>query len=162
MIAVSLLFEFGQRRFPLFLGNLIGILVLLAKKLFGVNFGVAAEENIGASAGHIGGYGYRALASGLGDDGGFTLVILGVEDLMLHAHLLEDAGEPLRFLDRDGADERGLADIGALLDLLSGIAKFFVFGEIDQVRVIDTNHRHVRRNHDHVELIGLSEFRGFR
>src|SRR5712691_2203379 len=108
MIAIGLLFEFGERRFPLFLVNLVGILVLLAEKLFGVNFGVAAEENIGASAGHVSGYRHGALASGLGDDGGFTLVILGVEDLVLHAHLLEDAGEAFGFLDRDGADEHRL------------------------------------------------------
>src|SRR5260370_37885380 len=148
MIAVGLLFEFGERRFPLLFGNLVGILVLLAEKLFGVNFGVTTEENIGTAAGHVSGHGHGALASGLGDDGGFTLVVFGVENLVLHAHLFEDAGEALGFLDRDGADKHGLADVGAFLDFLGRIAKFFVFSAVDQVRVVDANHRHMRRNHD--------------
>src|SRR5580704_4685579 len=112
MIAVGLYLELGQRRFPLFFRNLVGVLGLLAEKLFSVNFRIAAQQNIGAAARHVGGYGNGAFASGLGHDGGFTLVILGVEYFVLHAHLLENAGEPLRFLDRDGADEHGLADIG--------------------------------------------------
>ena len=71
--------------------------------------GIAAEQNVGTAAGHVGGDGDRALAPGLRDDGRFALVILGVQHFVLDAHLLENAGEPLGLLDRDGADQHRLA-----------------------------------------------------
>ena len=41
---------------------------------------IAAELNVGAAAGHVGGDGDRAGHAGLGDDEGFLLVIAGVQD----------------------------------------------------------------------------------
>ena len=46
---------------------------------------------------------------GLGDDLRLALVVLGVEHLVLDAALLEQLGERLGLLDRDGADQHGLA-----------------------------------------------------
>ena len=68
--------------------ELIGILALLAEGFLGHELGVAAEQNIGTAAGHIGGDGDRALASGLGDDERFTAVIFGVQHFVRHALLL--------------------------------------------------------------------------
>ena len=42
--------------------------------------GVAAELDVGAAAGHVGGDGDRARHAGLGDDVGFLLVVAGVQD----------------------------------------------------------------------------------
>ena len=46
----------------------------------------AAEHDVGAAAGHVGGDGDRAGTAGLGDDLRFALVLLGVE------HFVRDAG----------------------------------------------------------------------
>ena len=43
---------------------------------------VAAEDDVGAAAGHVGGDGDRATLPGLGDDDSLMLVLLGVEDLV--------------------------------------------------------------------------------
>ena len=71
--------------------------------------GVAAEQNVRAAAGHVGGDDHVVLAAGLGDDLGFLRVVLGVEDDVLDAALLEQRRQPLGLLDRDGADQRGPA-----------------------------------------------------
>ena len=88
VVAVGLLLELGERRQPLFLGHLVGIDVLLAERLAGLHFGVAAQQNVGSAAGHVGRDGDRALAPGLRHDGRFALVILGVQHFQLDAHLL--------------------------------------------------------------------------
>ena len=51
----------------------------------GEELGVAAEQDVGAAAGHVGGDGDRALAAGLRDDLGLAGVVLRVE------HLVRDA-----------------------------------------------------------------------
>ena len=83
-------------------------LLLADEILAGHEFGVAAEENVGTAAGHVGGDGDHAEAAGLGDDLGFLLVELGVEDDVADAFALEDLGEELGFFDAGGADEDGL------------------------------------------------------
>ena len=45
------------------------------------SFGVTAEDDVGASTSHVGGDGDGAENAGLGDDGGLTLMLLGVEDV---------------------------------------------------------------------------------
>ena len=74
-----------------------------------MNLRVAAQQDVGAAAGHVGGDGDRALAAGLRDDLGLALVVLGVEHLVLDAHALQHAGELLGLLDRDGAHQHRLA-----------------------------------------------------
>ena len=74
-----------------------------------MNVGIAAQQNVGAAAGHIGRDGDRALASGLRHDMGFALMVFGVQNLMPHAHLLQQSREPLGFFDGNGADQNRLA-----------------------------------------------------
>ena len=52
-----------------------------------------AEFDVGAAAGHVGGDGDGAALAGAGDDLGFLLVVLGVEDGVDDALPLEHAGE---------------------------------------------------------------------
>ena len=62
----------------------------------GHELGVAAEQDVGTAAGHVGGDGDRALAAGLRDDVGFALVVLGVQHFVPDAHLLEDRRRAFR------------------------------------------------------------------
>ena len=73
----------------------VRIFILLLQILLGEEFGIAAQQNIGAAAGHVGGNRDGAFAAGLRDDERFALVILGVQNFMLHAHLLQSVRKPL-------------------------------------------------------------------
>ena len=64
----------------------------------------AAQENVGATARHIRGDGHSALASSLGDNLGFALMLFRVEDVVLDAGPAQGGGEPLRFFDGNRAD----------------------------------------------------------
>ena len=97
------------------------------------HLGVAAELDVGAAAGHVGGDGDRAGHAGLGDDIGLLLVEAGVQHGEMAmpcrrgppcraapaprvvevdqrvAVLRQQLGELLRLLDRGGADQHRLA-----------------------------------------------------
>ena len=72
---------------------------LLDAFLLGFKFGIAAEQNVSAAAGHVGGNRDHALTACLGDDLGFLLVILGIEDDVLDALFLQQVGQALGFLN---------------------------------------------------------------
>src|SRR5690606_8353612 len=122
--------------------------------------GVAAELDVGAAAGHVGGDGDGAGDAGLGDDVGFLLVIAGVEDgeglvadrllaeqlgevlrigevALLPALLPQEFGEELRLLDRGGADQHRLAALLAVLDQPDDRLVFLAGGPVDLVVVVD-------------------------
>ncbi len=90
------------------LGLGLGDAVLLLEPELGEHLRVAAEHDVGAAAGHVGGDGDGALAPGLGDDERLVLVVLGVEDVVGDLLLAEDAADGAALLDAGGADEDGL------------------------------------------------------
>ena len=59
-----------------------GVEPLLAQQGLGQEVRVAAEQDVGAAAGHVGGDRDRLLAPGLGHDLGLALVVLGVQHLV--------------------------------------------------------------------------------
>ena len=122
---------------------------------------IAAEQNVGSAAGHVGRDRDRAFAPGLRDDEGFTLVILGVEDFVRDTHALQDARQLFRLLDRYGADQHRLAPLVQLLDVLGGVAPLLVLGPVDDVGELFPLHRPVGGNRDHFELVDLLELGGF-
>ena len=81
---------------------------LLHAFLFGHEFGIAAEQNVGAAARHVGGDGDHAFASGLRDNFRFALVILGIQTTWLDPFFLQQFRKALGFFDRGSADEHGL------------------------------------------------------
>ena len=72
---------------PLVLGHVEARGVLVLELRPGQRLGVAAEDDVGAAAGHVGGDGHGADAAGLGDDLGLAggVLRLGVEQLVLDA-----------------------------------------------------------------------------
>ena len=118
---------------------------------------VAAEEDVGAAAGHVRGDRHRPAAPGLGDDPGLLLVELGVQDLVLHAAPAEHLAEDLRLLHRDRADEDGPARGGHLLDLVDQGRELAVLVAEDEVGVVLADHRLVGRDRHDLELVDLVE-----
>ncbi len=86
----------------------------------GHRLGVAAEDDVGAAAGHVGGDGHGVFAAGLGDDLGLAFVVLGVEHLVLDAAAAEHRRELFAFFDRHGADQDRPAAFLNLLDAVAG------------------------------------------
>ena len=144
---------------------------------------VAAELDVGAAAGHVGGDGDRARDAGLGDDQGLLLVEAGVEDGeilrrlagvrrgierlqrvglgevdLLVAVPLEHFAERLGLLDRCRADQHRLhLGVGGL-DLAHDGAHLFVGGAIDLVVLVETRDRLIGRNLDDDQLVDFGEF----
>ena len=106
---------------PLFLRHVEPRGVFVLQLGPGHRLGIAAEDDVGAAAGHVRGDRDGAFAAGLGDDLGLALVVLGVEHFVLDAALVEQAGKPLALFDRDGADQhRPAAALRCRLILLVG------------------------------------------
>ena len=136
---------------------------LLADEILaGHEVGVAAEEDVGSAAGHVGGDGDHAEAAGLGYDLGFLLVELGVEDDVADALALEDFGEEFGFFDACGSDQDGLLGGVEAGDLVGQGEVLFLVGAVDDVGVLDALHDAVGGGDDDVELVDLVELGGFR
>ena len=106
----------------------------------GETLGVAAEEDVDASAGHVGGHRHRAQAAGLGHDLGLAEVLLGVEDLVRDALPWPAAGESSSDLATEAVPTR----IGWPLALRSTMSSttalnFAVLGLEDQVGLVEAD-----------------------
>ncbi len=60
------------------LGRIARIVAAEFTGFAGQKFGIASQQDVGATAGHIGGDGQRPLTPGLGHDFGFALMILSI------------------------------------------------------------------------------------
>ena len=123
--------------------------------------GVAAEHDIGAAAGHVGGDGHHARTTRLNDDLGFARMLLGVEHLMRQLCIGQQLGEEFRVLDRGGADQHRLTALVAVADVLDDGVEFFLGGAVDEIILVLADHRPVGRNHHRLEAVYLVEFVGF-
>ena len=133
---------------------------------------ISAEENVRAAAGHVGRYRYGAFAARLGNDDGFALVLLGVQNLVRNSGFLQVRGNFFRFFDGDAADQHRLAAFVVLANAADARAvllqdavhrgfEFFGFRAIDHVGIFNADERAVGRNRDHFELVNLIEFGSF-
>ena len=167
----------GARAF-LALARILDVGELLAD----AHVGIAAELDVGAASGHVGGDGDRAGHAGLGDDVGFLLVITRIEDgehlhlgrtfvariergegigigevVLLPAVGAQQLGELLGLLDGGGADQDRLAALLAVLDQGEDRAVLLLGGAIDLVVVVEPRQRHVGRDLQHFETVDVVE-----
>ena len=126
----------------------------------GHEFRVAAQDDVGAAAGHVGRDGHRALAAGLGDHMRLALVVLGIQHIVRDALLAQKRRHHLGFFDADGADQHGLAALVAVLDLGQHRAELAALVLVDHVVVILADHGLVGGDHRHVQLVDLGELLG--
>ena len=125
------------------------------------HLGVAAELDVGAAPGHVGGDRDAAEPAGLGDDERLLLVIARVQHLVRDLLLLEQRRQLLRLLDADRADQDRLAALVGLADAGHDRLVLLVRGPIDLVVLVLADHRHVGRDLDHLEPVDLGELGGF-
>ena len=98
--------------------------------------------------------------SGAGDDLGFLLVELGVEDGVDEAFLLEDAGEHLAGMHAGGADEHGTALGVDVLDLLQHGVELFPLRLVDGIVGVLADVGLVGRDREDAELVDVEELLG--
>ena len=160
MLFVANRLGFGERGVVCLLVHLGRVEALAVEDLRGQSGGVAAELDVGATAGHVRGDGDGTDPPGLGHDRRFLLVELGVENLVLDPAPLEHVGQMLGLLHRHGADQdrpSGVVHLDDLVDqgqVLAGlVAK-------DEVRLVVADHRLVSRHGHDFELVDLVQLFG--
>ena len=121
-----------------------------------------AELDVGAAPRHVRGDRHGAALTGVGDDFGFALVLLRVEDVVRNAFALEQVGKVFGGFDARRADEHRLPLRVRRLDLPHRLGVFFARGLEDHVVLVDADARLVRRNRDDAEAVDVVEFAGFR
>ena len=94
------------------------------------------------------------------DDLRLVGVDLGVQHRVRDAALAQLVGEVLGLLDRDGADQDRLALGVALGDVVDDRVVLGLLGAVDEVGLVDADHRLVGRDRDHAELVDLVELAG--
>ena len=85
----------GVRLDPLLRRRLVGVDLLLAEVGVDQAVGVAAQQDVDAATGHVGGDGHRAGPTRLRDDERLALVLLGVEHFVGHAPPFEQLVQSL-------------------------------------------------------------------
>jgi len=85
----------SERRFPHAGLQGLQIIALMPEGFTRQALGIAAEQNVHATACHIRGDGDGSRLTSLSDDHGFAFVILGVQHLMLDAVACQHAGQHL-------------------------------------------------------------------
>ena len=163
MLVLDLLLDLGQGARPALLvlvRRVLGGIALGLELLVGQELDVAAEHDIGTTTGHIGGDGDGALAAGDRDDLGLAGVLLRVEHLMVDARHVEQRGDDLGGLDGCGTQQHRLALGVALGDVLDDGGQLLLLGAEDEVVLVLADHRLVRRDRQHAQLVGAHELGG--
>ena len=122
---------------------------------------VAAEHDVGASAGHIGGDGNHAGFARLCHNQRFALVFFGVEHIVRQAGLIKQARHQLGVFDGGGADQYRLAFFVAGLDVFDHRFVFFFGGAEDLVVVVFALDRAVGGDDHGFQIVDVLEFVGF-
>ena len=121
---------------------------------------VAAQHDVGAAAGHVGGDGDHLRPAGLRHDVGFARMLLGVEHLVRQLLLVQQLVDDFGVLDRGGADQHRLAALVAVADVLDGRFVLFARGLVDAVQLVLALARAVGRNHDGFQAVDFLELVG--
>ncbi len=156
-LGVAILFHLER----LFVGDGFVGFAKFGDLLAGQKFGVAAEEDVGAASGHVGGDGDGPFATRLGDDGGLGAVVFGVEDGVGDFFLAQDFGDDLAFFDADGADEAGLTVFVAGFNLVNDCGDFVAFAFVDEVGVVDADGGFIGGDDEDFEVVSLLKLFGF-
>ena len=115
--------------------------------------GVAAEDDVDATTGHVGGDGDGVEPTCLGHDHRLASVLLGVEHLVRHAPLLQQLRQVLALLDADRADQHRLAALVPLGDVVDDRTELRLLALVDEVGLIVADHGLVGGDRHHGQLV---------
>src|SRR5581483_7143889 len=116
-----------------------------------------AELDVDAAARHVRRDRHRAGLPRVLDDLRLARVLLRVQDVVAHAVAREQLREVLGGLDRDRADEHGLALLRALLDVAGDGGELALLRLEDEVLLVVARDRDVGRDLDDVQVVDLDE-----
>ena len=133
-------------------------IALLAQLLHGQKFRITAQHNVRATAGHVGGNGNGAQLTGLGDDLGLLLMVLGVKHMVGHARFFQQLGENFAALDGNGAHQYRLALGVTGLHLVHNGPELACLVFIHHIGMVLTGHRAVCGDLHHIQLIDRTKF----
>jgi hypothetical protein len=125
----------------------------LAQVGLGQILGVAAQHDIGAASGHVGGDGDGAELAGLRDDLGFLLVVLGVEHVVLYALALFQHEDSSSLFSMDMVPTSTGWPFSWHSMICSMTARYLPFGLVDHVVVVDADHGLVGGYLDDIQLV---------
>ena len=124
---------------------------------------VSAQNDVGTTAGHVGGYGYGSQTSRLSDDRGFLVVLFGVEHVeVLDAAFFQHIGNELRYFNGYGTHKHRLPCVVMLFHQIGYSLVLAFLGLEYSVFIVFTDDRHVGRYHYYVHVVYISEFVFFR
>ncbi|EKD59803.1 MAG: hypothetical protein ACD_54C01125G0003 [uncultured bacterium] len=142
--------------------HLVGVQVRVGgDRLHHLEFDVAAQFDIGATARHVGGDGHSPQLARVGNDLGFLFMLARVQHVMRNACRLQHHRQRLGFVNRGGADQNRLTRGVGLLNGLHHAFELFARGAIHRVVFVFAHHRAVGRHFDHAQLVNFHEFIGF-
>ena len=119
--------------------------------------GVAAQLDVGAAAGHVGGDRYRTLGPRLRDDHRLARVRLGVEHLMGDPPAVEQPGKLLGLVDGDSADQHGLSRLLAGGQLVADRRQLVLLVDKDHVVMVGPHQWAIGGYDHHVQAVDVAE-----
>ena len=125
------------------------------------HFHISAELDVGAAPRHVGGDGHGTRLARLRDNGRFLFVVARIQDLVGDLLALEPLAELFRLLDRDRADQHGLAPRHAVADLGQDGVVLLPRRAIDLVVVVGAHGRQVGGDFYGLQPVDLGELAGF-
>ena len=122
---------------------------------------IAAEHNVGASAGHVGGNCDHPGTASLRHDVGLARMLLGVEHLMRQLFFFKQSCNDLGVFNRCGAHQHRLPALMAFADVGNGGLVFLMGGFIDPILLVIAATGLVGRNHHGLQPVNFLELVGF-
>ena len=98
------------------------------------------------------------MLTGLGDDGGFLGIVLGVEDLMRNIETDKKLIDDFGLFDRRRTDKDRLTERMTSQDFPGESFILGLFIAEDEILIVDTLNRTVGRNRDDTHVVDLTEF----
>ena len=120
---------------------------------------IAAELDVGAASGHVGGDRHPTLGSRLRDDQRLPRVRLGIEHFVLDPATVQQLRELLGLLDGDGADQHRLPRVLTGSQLIADRGHLVLLVEEDHVVVVGPDQRTVGGYDHHVQAVDVAELR---
>ena len=155
---VLAVFDQFQRIIPRHLGNAGQVNRFLAHLVAGKPFGVATQQNIDTTTGHVRGNRHGTGAPSLGNNRRLSLVIFRVEHLVFDAAALEQSTDIFTGFNCDRTHQHRLLALVGVDNFVDQRLKFRFLRSVDLIGKILTHHRTIGRNCHYFEIINALEF----